>query len=65
MKMRYDREVDALFIELVDAEPISSFDYEDGVTAIVDAEGRVIAIEVLDARGRLEIEEAEALTATS
>lgn len=65
MKMRYDPEVDALFIELCEAEPISSYDYEDGVTAVVDADGRVIALELLDVRDRLTVKEMNALTAVS
>ena len=63
MKMHYDPEVDALFIQLRDTEPAGSFDYEDGVTGIVDDRGHIIAIEILDAGERLDREDAEALFA--
>ncbi|MDQ3549336.1 MAG: DUF2283 domain-containing protein [Chloroflexota bacterium] len=48
--MHYDPEIDALLIELRDAEPVSSLDYEPGVTAALNAHGLVIALEILDAR---------------
>ncbi len=53
MRITYDPEVDALYIELRKAKPAGSIDLEDGVTADLDAEGHVIGLEVLDARERL------------
>lgn len=53
MKITYDPEVDALYIELRKAKPAGSIDLEDGVTADLDAEGHVIGLEVLDASERL------------
>ncbi len=53
MKMHYDPEIDALLIELRDAEPVSSLDYEPGVAAALDAHGLVIALEILDVREHL------------
>lgn len=46
MKITNDLEADAMYVELTDAEAADSLDLEDGVTADVDAEGHIIAIEV-------------------
>lgn len=59
--MRYDPEADALLIQLRDTEPAGRFDFEEGVTGIVDDHGHLITIEMLDAGERLEREETEAL----
>ena len=61
--MQYDAEVDVLLIELVDAEPDSSFDYEEGVIATVDATGRIIALEIIGVRDRMVNQDAENLRA--
>jgi uncharacterized protein YuzE len=61
MKMHYDPEVDALWIELRDVKPVSSLDYEPGVTAVLDADGLVIALEILDVREYLTEENLAAL----
>ena len=53
MRITYDREADALYIELRRATPADSLDLEEGVTADLDAEGHVIGLEVLDVRERL------------
>lgn len=53
MRITYDGEADALYVELKVAEPLDSIDLEDGVTADLDGEGHVIGIEVLDAHKRL------------
>jgi uncharacterized protein YuzE len=53
MRITYDPEADALYIELRHATPIDSRDIEEGVTADLDADGHVIGIEVLHVRERL------------
>jgi uncharacterized protein YuzE len=53
VRITYDPEVDALYIEPRKATAADSVDLEDGVTADLDAEGHVIGLEVLDARERL------------
>jgi len=53
MKITYDQEADALYIQLREAAPADSTDLEKGMTADLDAEGHVIGLEVLDARLRL------------
>lgn len=62
MKITYDPEVDALYIELRKAKPAGSMDLEDGVTADLDAEGHVIGLEVLDASERLGADPLTSLT---
>ena len=53
MRITYDPEADALYIELRHATPHDSIDLEEGVTADLDENGHVIGLEVLDARERL------------
>jgi uncharacterized protein YuzE len=53
MKITYDPEADALYIELRRVQAFDSVDIEEGVTADLDAEGHIIGLEVLDASERL------------
>lgn len=53
MRITYDPEVDALYIELRKASAEDSVDLEEGVTADLDEEGHLIGLEVLDASQRL------------
>ncbi len=53
MKISYDPEADAIYIELRDVRPADSRDIEEGVTVDMDVDGHVIGIEILDARERL------------
>lgn len=53
MKITYDPEADALYIELRDARPADSMDIEEGVTVDLDREGHIIGLEVLDASKRM------------
>ena len=53
MKMTYDPEANALYIELRDVDPADSRDIEEGVTVDLDARGHIVGLEILDARERL------------
>jgi uncharacterized protein YuzE len=53
MRMTYDPEADALYIELRPAMPTDSRDIDEGVTADIDPDSHVIGIEVLHVRERL------------
>jgi uncharacterized protein YuzE len=53
MRMTYDPEADALYIELRQAMPTDSRDIDEGVTADLDPDGHMIGIEVLHVRERL------------
>jgi len=53
MRITYDPEADALYIELRQAMPTDSRDIEEGVAADLDTDGHVIGLEVLRVRERL------------
>ena len=53
MQITYDAEADAMYIEFQDAKPADNMDIEEGVLADLDREGRVIGLEILDARERI------------
>ena len=53
MRITYDPEADALYIELRRSVPADSRDLEEGVTADLDADGHLIGIEILHVRERL------------
>ncbi|MBI4288924.1 MAG: DUF2283 domain-containing protein [Chloroflexi bacterium] len=56
MRIEYDKEVDALYIQLREAEPNDTTDIEEGVTVDLDKDGHIIGIEILDASERLGLE---------
>jgi len=51
MKIQYDREADALYIQLRRAKPHHNVEVPEarGISIDVDREGRIVGIEVLDA----------------
>jgi uncharacterized protein YuzE len=53
MKITYDSEADALYIELREVPACDGIDIEDGVSADFDESGHVIGFEILDASKRL------------
>ncbi len=53
MRLTYDPEADALYIELKPDKPADSRDIEEGVTVDLDGAGHIIGIEILDAQKRL------------
>ena len=53
MKIEYDPEADALYIQIRESGPHDNIDIEDGVTVDVDAEGHIVGVEMLDASKRL------------
>lgn len=53
MKIQYDPEVDALYIELREAHAIQSLDIEEGVTVDLDEKNGIVGIEILDASEKL------------
>jgi uncharacterized protein YuzE len=57
MKITYDPEADALYIELRYVPARDSIDIEEGVTADLDADGHIVGLEILDASTRLTPEE--------
>ena len=49
MKTTYDRESDALYVRFADAPVTESEEVSSGVIIDFDADGRIVAIELLDA----------------
>ncbi len=57
MKIEYDNEADALYIELREAYVDNNIDIEEGVTVDVDKEGHIIGVEILDASKKLSLKD--------
>ena len=53
MKTTYDAQADALYVRFSDSPVIESEEVSNGVVLDFDAEGRIVAIEVLDASKHL------------
>ncbi|MEL6061527.1 MULTISPECIES: DUF2283 domain-containing protein [unclassified Methylobacterium] len=53
MKVRYDPEADALDLRLADTSVSESEEMRLGIIVDFDAEGRVVAIEILDTKAHL------------
>ena len=53
MKIEYDPEADALYIQLRQAVVEDNVDIEDGVSVDLDGDKHIVGIEVLDASKRL------------
>ncbi|MFP3898635.1 MAG: DUF2283 domain-containing protein [Dehalococcoidia bacterium] len=57
MRITYDPEADALYIELRHQKAQDNVDIEEGVSADLDQSGHIIGFEILDASTRLRPEE--------
>ncbi|NOZ69904.1 MAG: DUF2283 domain-containing protein [Deferribacteres bacterium] len=57
MKIEYDREADALYIQLREAYVDDNLDIEEGVTIDLDAERHIVGIEILDASKKLSLKD--------
>lgn len=53
MKTIYDPEADALYVRFADTPVVESEEVANGVMLDFDADGRIVAFEVLDARKHL------------
>jgi uncharacterized protein YuzE len=53
MKTRYDTDADALYVRFSEAEIVEREEVSNGAILDFDAEGRIVAIEVLDASKHL------------
>jgi uncharacterized protein YuzE len=49
MKVSYDRQVDAVYLELLKLEPEGVIEVADGINIDVTSDGRIVGIELLDA----------------
>ncbi len=56
MKVYYDDEVDALYIQFDDAQPDGVKEISEGINLDTTAENKVVGIEILDASSRLNLD---------
>ncbi len=57
MKIEYDREADALYIQLKDALVDDNIDIEEGITVDLDEKRHVVGIEILDVSKTLSLKD--------
>ena len=57
MKIEYDKEADALYIQLREASVEDNIDIEEGVTVDLDEKRHIVGIEILDASKKLSLED--------
>ena len=57
MKIEYDKEADALYIQLREASVDDNIDIEEGVTVDLDEKRHIVGIEILDASKKLSLED--------
>ena len=55
MKLEFDPQADAVYLELTDAEVEESREIQPGILIDYDAEGRIVGIEVLYVSKRAEL----------
>ena len=66
MKIRYDPEIDAMYIKLIDAPYMESEEIEKDIIIDYSSEGKIIAIEILNVKKHLEtIKDFEKISAPS
>jgi uncharacterized protein YuzE len=53
MRVRYDAEVDALYVSLDDSEVVESDEIRPGIILDYNSENEVVGIEVLDLKRRI------------
>ncbi|MBI5235278.1 MAG: DUF2283 domain-containing protein [Deltaproteobacteria bacterium] len=57
MKIEYDKEVDALYIRIQEKKVAHTREIEDGVNLDVDADGKIIGLEIIGASERYKPED--------
>ncbi len=62
MKIEYDPEADALYIQIREALPDDNIDIEEGVTVDIDADRHIVGLEILDASKRLSPSDLSSIT---
>jgi uncharacterized protein YuzE len=62
MKIEYDKDADALYIQLKDAQVNDNIDIENGVTIDLDGDKHIIGIEILEASKKLSLENISTIT---
>ena len=62
MRIEYDREADALYIQLKAAKVDDNIDIEEGVTVDLDEKRHIVGIEILDASKKLSLQDISNIT---
>ncbi len=62
MLVTHDNEADILYIELRPVPAADSIDIEEGVTVLLDDQGHIVGLEILDASERLGHEQLHTVT---
>lgn len=65
MRIEYDREADALYIQLREVYVEDNIDIEEGITIDLDEKRHIVGIEVLDASKKLSIKDMSNITIES
>ncbi len=55
MRIEYDKEADALYIQLREVDVDDNIDIEEGITVDLDKNRHVVGIEILDASRKLSL----------
>lgn len=55
MKVRYDKEVDAAYLQFYSKSPAGAIEIDEGVILHLTKDEKIVAIEILDASKRLPI----------
>jgi uncharacterized protein YuzE len=56
MKITYDKDVDAVYIQLSLQQPEGVIEVADGINIDVSSDGKIVGIELLDAREKVSLE---------
>lgn len=56
MKVSYDKEVDALYIELSTQKPDGVIEIEEGINIDVTSDGNIVGIELIDAAKKMPLD---------
>lgn len=65
MRIEYDREADALYIQLREVYVEDNIDIEEGISIDLDEKRHIVGIEVLDASKKLSIKDMSNITIES
>ena len=55
MKVTYDKEVDAVYLKLLDLKPDGVIEVAEGINIDVTADGKIVGIELLDATKKINL----------
>ena len=56
MKITYDKEVDAVYLKLLDLKPDGVIEVAEGINIDVTADGKIVGIELLDATKKINLD---------